>query len=91
MNLCVACGHDFASVRAFDRHRTGVHEYTLSEGLRFEPPVEDGRRCMDAREMSAAGLVLDGRGRWTVSADRDHARRRFSDVPVTRETRREAA
>jgi hypothetical protein len=75
MNLCRSCDTDFASVAAFDRHRTGTHEYTLSEGLRFEPPVEDGRRCMDVDEMLEAGMEVDPRGRWRIAlTEADQAR-----------------
>lgn len=67
LNLCRSCDTDFASVAAFDRHRTGVHDYTLAEGLRFEPPVEDGRRCMAPDEMLDHGMEVDGRGRWRIA------------------------
>lgn len=30
----------------------------------------DGRRCMDADEMTAAGMESDWRGRWTIAADK---------------------
>lgn len=74
-NLCRGCGHDFASVEAFDRHRVGVHAYTYSEGVRMEPIREDGRRCMDDAEMVASGMELDARGRWRVKlSDVDRAR-----------------
>ena len=69
LNLCCSCQQDFASVAAFDRHRTGVHEYDFAEGLRFDIAREDGRRCMDEGEMAEAGLALDPRGRWRVSVD----------------------
>ena len=65
-NWCASCGTDFSSVRAFDAHRVGVHAYTRSEGLRLDPPREDGRCCLDAVEMGAAGLTVDGSGRWAV-------------------------
>jgi hypothetical protein len=29
VNNCRACGEDFSSVTAFDRHRVGGHAYTL--------------------------------------------------------------
>lgn len=38
MNLCRTCGHDFASIRAFDAHRIGRHAYTEAEGLELRPP-----------------------------------------------------
>ena len=64
MNLCRSCGEDFSSVANFDRHRVGTHQYTLTEGLRMEPPGEDGRRCLHVDEIEALGLVRDPRGRW---------------------------
>jgi len=64
-NQCGACGEDFSSLRNFDRHRVGVHEYTYSEGLKLEPIREDGRRCLDADEIQALGLVRDKNGRWS--------------------------
>jgi hypothetical protein len=77
-NLCRSCGCDFASDSAFDRHRVGVYMYTHAEGLELEPPREDGRRCLDADEMLAAGLAPDGRGRWSIVADVERARRPFA-------------
>ena len=69
MNLCSVCRCDFASVAAFDRHRTGRHAYLYREGLEMDPPRHDGRRCLDGDEMQAAGLMLDRRGRWTIASD----------------------
>jgi hypothetical protein len=76
MNLCRACGEDFASVNLFDRHRVGVHAYSLPEGLRMEPPREDGRRCLTAAEMRDRGWVRNGRGGWTDPAKHPGARLR---------------
>jgi hypothetical protein len=64
LNLCRSCDTDFASAAAFDRHRTGVHEYTFLEGV--EQGREDGRRCLDPGEMLAAGMEVDSRGRWRI-------------------------
>ena len=64
MTLCTACGEDFGSVGAFDAHRVGKHAYDFAEGLDMEPPREDGRRCLDAGELVAAGWHKDKRGRW---------------------------
>jgi hypothetical protein len=69
-NLCCACNTDFSSVSAFDKHRIGKHAYTYSQGLKFDRPAEDGRRCMDDGEMVAAGMELDARDRWAITADR---------------------
>jgi hypothetical protein len=77
LNLCRSCGCDFASVSAFDRHRAGSYVYTFVEGLELDPPREDGRRCLDADEMLDAGMALDVRGRWTIVADVERARRGF--------------
>lgn len=74
MNLCRDCNNDFSSLAAFDKHRTGTHAYTSTEGLRMEPPREDGRRCLTAFEMREKGLGLDRRGRWCVLAEVGRAR-----------------
>jgi len=63
-NGCSGCGQDFTSTSLFDRHRAGVYEYTLEQGLKLEPPLEDGRRCLDSDEMKAKGWELNDRGRW---------------------------
>lgn len=63
-NLCRSCGEDFAYLSAFDEHRVGTHDYTLGEGIRREPPVYDGRRCLDEHEMLAVGWHRDRHGRW---------------------------
>lgn len=65
-NLCGACGVDFTTVRAFDRHRVGVHAYTYSEGVKMEPMREDGRRCLRREEFEGADLELDRFGRWRI-------------------------
>ena len=78
LNLCRGCGCDFASVSAFDRHRAGSYVYTFTEGLSLDPPQEDGRRCLDADEMTDAGMAPDAQGRWTITADVERARRGFA-------------
>jgi hypothetical protein len=80
MNLCRGCGEDFASIAAFDRHRAGVHTYTFPHGLLLDPPVEDGRRCLDAAEMTAKGMAPDRHGRWCITADVERIREAFSGV-----------
>ena len=64
MNLCRSCGHDFASVQAFDAHRIGKHAYTYREGLRLDPSREDDRRCRTPSEMLTAGWETNRWGRW---------------------------
>ncbi|HEX4672032.1 MAG TPA: hypothetical protein VH279_07175 [Solirubrobacteraceae bacterium] len=54
-SYCTSCGVDFTGDWLFDKHRVGRHEYMLSEGLRLDPPREDGRRCLDRDEMRALG------------------------------------
>jgi hypothetical protein len=73
MDLCAACNTPFAGTSAFDRHRTGRHEYT------FSPDRPDGRRCMDEAEMREAGLELDPKGRWYIVADRERVRLAFGE------------
>ena len=65
LNLCRSCKTDFASVAAFDRQRTGTHEYTFMEGLKMAP-VEDGRRCLDPDVMEEHGMAIDRNGRWKI-------------------------
>lgn len=70
MNQCGPCGLDFTGVRDFDSHRVGTHDYTLIEGMRREPPVYDGRRCLTVAEIEENGWSQDRYGRW------QHPRRR---------------
>ena len=64
MNRCCSCGHDFNSVKLFDRHRIGKHAYDFAEGLNMDPPREDGRRCLDPGEMTGRGWTLNKRNGW---------------------------
>ena len=68
MTECSTCGLRFSGTSAFDAHRVGRHAYTFTQGLALEPPVEDGRRCLDLDELRRAGMELDPRGRWRVVA-----------------------
>jgi hypothetical protein len=61
---CSGCRQDFTSLALFDRHRVGTYEYTLEQGLKLDPPQEDGRRCLDTDEMKEKGWEQDDRGRW---------------------------
>lgn len=70
-NQCGVCHQDFAYLGAFDEHRVGVHDYTLAEGARREPPVYDGRRCLAVSEMEDLGWHRDQHGRWKSTA-REH-------------------
>ena len=63
-NYCRSCRTDFAGISAFDRHRTGTHEYLYVDGL--DRGVEDGRRCLDAGEMNDLGMDVDRNGRWHI-------------------------
>lgn len=78
MNRCPSCGHDFAAVDGFDRHRVGRHDFLYEEGLRMLPPRTAGRRCLSAEEMTAGGMSLNARGRWQIDAAVARARRHFS-------------
>lgn len=53
---CRACGLIFASVEAFDEHRSGT----------YEPPA---RRCLSSAELLKAGMVYQG-GQWSMPAGR---------------------
>jgi hypothetical protein len=82
-NVCAACGENFGSVDLFDRHRVGTHDYTLTEGLRMEPPREDGRRCLSADEMRERGWDLGLRGRWLDPAKRHTLARPTPNTPLS--------
>jgi hypothetical protein len=84
MNLCTVCGLDFGSVKAFDRHRVGVHDYLFSEGVRMDPPRFDGRRCLSESEMESlvserTGCLVfsrNARGVWSMGEHVRGARER---------------
>lgn len=78
MNTCTACFENFSSVETFDRHRVGVHAYTFLEGMRMDPPVEDGRRCLHPDEMEDLGWTQDVKARWYDPARSARAREAFS-------------
>jgi len=65
-------------LRLFDAHRVGVYAYTYEQGLRLEPPAEDGRRCLDAEEMYSRGWEKDERGRWFDPVAVERARQGFA-------------
>lgn len=77
LNQCSVCGLDFTGVEYFDQHRVGKHEYTFVEGLRMDPPREDGRRCLDEGELAGIGLV-----RVRPGDSRLHDTRVASGVPL---------
>jgi hypothetical protein len=80
MNECASCHLDFGSVRAFDAHRVGKHEYTYSEGAKMDPIREDGRRCLTVDEMTTMQkgghtyFVKNAKGRWSIASDLERAR-----------------
>lgn len=85
-NLCRSCSQDFGSVAAFDFHKRGTHEYTLSEGLRMDPPREDGRRCLTVREMETVkrtdgvpALTVNSRGQWSLTSSIEYGKSRKED------------
>ena len=83
LNECTGCGEDFTSVSLFDRHRVGVHAYTFLEGMRMEPPREDGRRCLGVDEMEQRGWDRRADGRWHDPAETERTRKNFSRVRGT--------
>jgi hypothetical protein len=78
LNGCGGCHADFTSLETFDRHRVGTYEYTLEQGLKLDPPREDGRRCLSPEEMQAKSWERNDKGRWTDPARSDRARLAFS-------------
>jgi hypothetical protein len=78
MNLCGSCDKDFSSIKGFDAHRVGVHEYTYSEGVAMTPMREDGRRCLSTDEIRTKGYEKNGSGRWHDPAASKAVRNRFN-------------
>lgn len=78
MTLCRACDESFAGTKAFDRHRTGDHGFTFAEGLSLSPARHDGRRCRSAAEMTEHGMTPNRAGAWTITANAEWARKRWS-------------
>lgn len=81
LNLCRSCKTDFGSVAAFDAHRVGSHAYLFAEGLCRVPPAEDGRRCLDVREIADSRardgslvFMLNERGQWSLRRSVESAR-----------------
>ena len=73
MNVCGACGLDFGSVKAFDAHRVGVHEYTFEQGMAMIPPRHNGRRCLTEDEIATSEqprFARNAYGRWSLSEHR---------------------
>ena len=69
-NFCRSCRQDFSSVKGFDRHRVGTHEYD------WDLDHEDGRRCLDIEEIVLLGFKRDKHGRWYDPAQSPAARLR---------------
>ena len=87
-NQCGQCFLDFSSVEGFDRHRVGSTEFTFIEGMRMNPPREDGRRCLDEDELRARGFAQDKRGLWGEVARRERARKNFRrEAPSAQEVK----
>jgi hypothetical protein len=87
VNECSACRRDFASVAAFDKHRVGAYpqagpaDWLDRRSAGLVAPLEDwtpelGRRCLDDDdEFAAAGLEVDGNGRWRIIIGADERER----------------
>ena len=84
-NQCSNCGADFTSVAGFDYHRVGKHEYLFAEGIKMEPPREDGRRCLDASELTAKNFTQDAKGRWYSLKARQATLAHFTAARASRE------
>jgi hypothetical protein len=57
VNLCRSCGLDFASMAAFDRHRSRV----------LSKEHSDGHRCLTESELHRLGWEQNQHGRWVHS------------------------
>ena len=55
---CTGCGLLYAGIAAFDKHRVGSYGEPVYQGNRLIGYTAPRRRCMNASEMIAAGLVL---------------------------------
>ena len=85
MNECGACGLDFTSVAGFDKHRVGVHEYTLAQGMAMDPPRYDGRHCLTAGELRDKGFEQNERGQWFDPVKAQAARDFFRPSQLSRD------
>ena len=77
--LCRGCDTDFASLTAFDRHRTGTFDYDYEKGVLMDPPRYDGRRCRSYDEMESKKMELDKNGSWCIPPS-ENAREFFKKV-----------
>jgi hypothetical protein len=59
---CAGCGAVFASLSAFDAHRTGVYEQRGKDGRLLR---RASRRCRTFVELLARGMQQNARGWWT--------------------------
>lgn len=73
-NFCRSCGRDFSSVKNFDKHRIGKHEYDFDWR---DETKQDGRRCLNEDELREIGLVPNTKGRWHDPEDVESAARRL--------------
>lgn len=55
---CTGCGLFFSGMTAFDKHRVGSYGDPIYSKGRLMGYTPHSRRCMNASEMLAAGLVL---------------------------------
>jgi hypothetical protein len=54
----------------------GKHAYTYEEGLKTDPPREDGRRCLSVAELQASDrFARNAFGRWTLAKTLARSRR----------------
>jgi hypothetical protein len=71
-SLCSACGLTFASVAAFDAHRTGsygepIYKPTGSgKSRKISGYTPHTRRCMTVAEIQASGMARNEKGWWTL-------------------------
>jgi hypothetical protein len=84
VNICRSRRRDFASVAVFDRHRTGLHAYTLLEGL----DIPDLQVAMERFGGSVAANPVGDDDRSTLPAARLSSR--CPPVSSEREEQRDA-
>lgn len=72
-NLCRGCDQVFASLGAFDMHRTGSYGepvYTVSstgKSQQVRGYTKPTRSCLSVEAMQAAGMTQNARGWWLAN------------------------
>ena len=77
-HFCAACGNDFNSLHAFDKHRVGSYGTAILDAKdRTIGYTRPERRCMTIDEMIAAKMQRNQYGRWTGEAFPEELKRKY--------------